>query len=283
MPEELMLCKMWNDPEIRGRIYLQLCHLFANEIIAEERELFFSHCFSVMHKLTAIKYHMDNYKRIEKQQFKEAMRSFKKNPQQTFEAFELIFEMEAFLFQVKSSLDMLIKLMIPVVGPHFFKTYTFHKQGDNLIKGLDQYKKKKGVYIEAVDDLKNLTAMHKEGWIKTVVDWRDELNHEKALRDYKFLPRRMPNGLIVPIKPKFKGHDTTKLMSTIYYNCIEYHQDFMSFALAIKAGPMFTLMPERQERVLEIFKTDAAIFIKWVWGLTKKISGEPQPETDKTS
>jgi len=136
------------DEEIGGRIYLQMCALFFDALLAEDKERFMLHAISVMHKLAATKYHLNNYQRIERQHYENARRTFKKNPHKTREAFELIFELEAFVFQIKSSLDMLVKLVDPVVGPDIIKTRTYSNEGDDLIKGLEQYKKKKGVNIQ---------------------------------------------------------------------------------------------------------------------------------------
>lgn len=157
---------MWDDDEISGRIYLQLCNLFPETFLFDQKDKFLNHAFSVMHKLTATKYHRDNYKRIEKSQYEEAKRKFKKQAIETREAFELIFELEAFLYQVKSSLDMLIKLLIPIIGDGIVRTKTYSNKGDDLIKSLTQYKKKKEVHIEMVDNLTNLVKVHKEGWLE---------------------------------------------------------------------------------------------------------------------
>ena len=140
-----MITKMWEDDEIGGRIYLQLCNLFVDQIVSDQKDSFFRHAFSVMHKLTATKYHLNNYEKIEQKQFQQARRKFKKNPNETRESFELIFELESFLYQVKSSLDMLIKLLEPIIGAGTVRTKTYSNKGEDLIKGLVQYKKKKGV------------------------------------------------------------------------------------------------------------------------------------------
>ncbi len=69
-----MIVKLWDDEEIGGRIYLQLCNLFPEAFLSDQKDKFFFHAFSVMHKLTATKYHLDNYKRIEKIQYEESKR-----------------------------------------------------------------------------------------------------------------------------------------------------------------------------------------------------------------
>ncbi len=261
------MTKLWNDEEIGGRIYIQLCNLFPDPLLADQKEKFFSHAFSVMHKLTATKYHLDNYERTEKNQYEDARRKFKKNPNQTREAFELIFELEAFLFQIKSSLDMLIKLLIPIVGEGIVRTTTYSNEGDDLIKGLNQYKKKTGVHIPMIDQLITLAETNKHGWLKATVDMRDELNHRQGLRDYKFLPVKLPSGEIIAKKPKFKDFNTLDMMKTIHSNNLIFQQDFMSIALAIKAGPAFILMQENPARVQGIFNHKSAKYVRWCWGL----------------
>ena len=159
---EIMITKMWNDDEINGRIYLQLFNLFANELLSDNKELFFKYASSCMHKLTATKYHLENYRNIEEKQFVEASELFKNDPSTTREAFELIFELEAFLFQIKSSLDILVKLLDPIIGNHRVKTKTFGDKGNNLIKGLRKYKKQNGTNEVAVDNLINIIEYHQD-------------------------------------------------------------------------------------------------------------------------
>ena len=257
---------MWDDDEIGGRVYLQLCNLFPEAFLSDQKDKFFNHAFSVMHKLTGIKYHRDNYKRIEKIQFEEAKRKFKKKPDETREAFELIFELEAFLYQVKSSLDMLVKLLVPILGSGMVKTTTYSNKGDDLIKGLTQYKNKKDVYVEMVDNLINLVQDHKKAWLEKTVKLRDELNHIEGLRNYRFEPLKLPNGELTVRKPRFKNFDTLEMMNLIYSNNLVFHQDFMVLSLALRAGPAFLLLPMDSKEAERRFNHKSAKYVKWSWG-----------------
>lgn len=262
-----MVKKLWDDDEIGGRIYLQICNLFPEALLKNEKDRFFKHAFTVMHKLTATKYHIKNYQRIENEQFNHFKKAFKKDPGHTREAFELIFELEAFLFQIKSSLDMLVKLMNPVLGEGIVRTHTYSNKGDDLVKGLTQYKNKNGVKVSAVDDLIGLIKEDKQVWIDRVIQIRDRLNHVEGLSDYHFTPAKLPNGEIVPLKPKFDGTDTLKFMKTIYENNLGYHQDFMCLALAVIA-PGLCLVPEETTRMNQAFGNhNSAQFVKWGWGM----------------
>lgn len=64
---DYMLTKLWSDPETNGRFFLQARHLFADEIFGPDNksQVWARHLFPVMHKLTAMKYHLETYKQIE--------------------------------------------------------------------------------------------------------------------------------------------------------------------------------------------------------------------------
>lgn len=258
---------MWEDDEITGRIGIQLQHLFAQELLSDQKDRFYTHAFSVMHKLSALKYHLKNYERIESAQYQLARVLFEKYPHKTREAFELIFEAEAFLFQVKSALDMLVKLVDPVIGDHRVKTHTFANDGDDLIKGLRQYTKQNGVNVNGVEDLIKVIELHQEGWIRKAIELRDEFNHVKGLNDYMFLPKKLPSGEVIPVKPTLKGIGTLKFFKVIYSNSAVFHQDFMVYSLALKAPAALFLAPEDEQRAIEQWKHFGK-YVKFCWGMS---------------
>ena len=92
-PKSPLVTKLWNDDEIIGRIWFQALHLFSGATFGV-KEPFLRQVSSVMHKLHAVKYHLRNYERIEKAHYVRATRESKKKPEQTREAFELIFELD---------------------------------------------------------------------------------------------------------------------------------------------------------------------------------------------
>src|SRR5205807_1617655 len=139
--------------------------LSAPDLLGEAKDRFFDPVFSAMHKIAATKYHLDNYARLEQKHAEAARRLFKNDPTYREEAFELIFELEAFLLQVKSSLDMLPKLVSAVLGPGTVHTNTYGDEGDKLVKGLEQYKKRKAANLEAADNLIKLIKTDKDDWI----------------------------------------------------------------------------------------------------------------------
>lgn len=265
--KSLSVKKQYENNEITGRIYLQLCNLEVNTILHDDG-VFFSHAFSVMHKLNATMYHKENYKRIEANRHREAKNALRKGNYIPQEELALIFELEAFLFQVKSSLDMLAKLLIPVVGKDTVHTQTYGDKGEKIIKGLEQYKAKKDVNIKAVDNLITLMRYDKDCWLEMVVNIRDELNHRKGLRNYIFVPVELPNGTRVIKKPKFKRMNAVEFLELICANNIQFQQDFMAVAIAIKSPlPLISIPPEVGK---EKFNCDIGRYVKYGWGMPKK-------------
>jgi DNA-binding ferritin-like protein (Dps family) len=207
-------------------------------------------------------------KKIENRELKSAQRRFKKHPNETREAFELIFEVEAFLFQVKSSLDMLVKLLNPIIGSGFVRTKTYEKKGESIIKGLEQLKKKKNTRKEEIDQLIELIRSDKDSWIETVVDYRDELNHFKGLNDFKFIPRQIDYNQIIAERPRFKGYEVVSFMETIYRNNIEFSHDFVCVALSIRMPTCIYLETDTEENALQYFgNIPSAKFVKYCWYL----------------
>src|SRR5690606_14944167 len=96
-----------------------------------------------------------------------------------------------FLFQIKSSLDILVKLLRVVAPPGIISTQTYAKEGDAIVKGLSQLKKKAGIVESRVDRLIALVESEKMAWLKTVVEWRDELSHYTTVKNHRFVPREI--------------------------------------------------------------------------------------------
>jgi len=260
----LGLVKMWDDFEIGGRIYCQLCHLSAQNILNDKKDAFFSHAMSVMHKLTATKYHLDNYKRIENERYQYFQKQFRKRDLQLAEEFGLIFEIEAFLHQIKSSLDMLVKLIDPIIGAGTVGTHTFGDKGEKVIRGLEQYKLRKGSNREMADHLISLIRDDQRTWLEYIVSIRDEFSHTTALQKFRFEPAKLSNGEVIPQKPKLKGTETLPLLETAYSNNLGFHQDFMCLSLAM-AFPMFGLVPVDRSKPLGFQNCDQ--YIKWAWSM----------------
>lgn len=273
LPPQFFIKRFWTDKEITGRMYMQLVHLFPEALLQDQKDRFLKHAFAAMHKLSAMKYHLQNYERMEEEQYKQAVALFQKNQHELREAFELIFELEAFLFQMKSSLDMLVKLLIPAIGPGFVKTHTYENAGNTLLKGLQQYAKSKNANKQAVDNLCHVVELHRDGWLEKAVALRDEVNHIEGLNNYHFSPLIQPDGNVDADRPRFKGIETLKFMRLIYHNALVFHQDFMVYTLSLKAPPVFALGLQDQASAESMYPGYGQ-FIPYCWMLQNAPAGE---------
>jgi len=273
----MILTQLWNDPEIIGRIYLQAMHLFTDFIVGDQKDKFFEHTFSVQHKLTATRYHLNNFLRFHDQQYEEFKNAIEQNPNQTREAFELIFEIEAFLFQIKSSLDMLAKLL-DVIAANRVKTGTYGEAGNKLIPGLEMLKNDKSFNASAIDDLVLTISSARDNWLMRFVVFRDTISHYKSLKQFKFLCEKDDGGKLVIYPPNFNGFAGGRYKELIpsnflvetYKQNIEHHQDFMCRVLALRAPSGFVLMRENPEVTERKFNHPAAKYVKWCWGMAGK-------------
>jgi hypothetical protein len=260
--------QMWKDPEIIGRVYLQACKLQIKDLLAkEDADGFWAHATSIMHKLTATKYHLDNYKRLETQEVEATRRRFKKHPNQRREAFELIFEIEAFLFQVKSSLDMLAKLLGPLIDKDQLRLHSFEKKGHGVIKALEGYKQHKEPHVvAAISELIRLIQEDRESWISLLVQARDTASHYRALSNYVFQPYPVGGGVGVRKPRLLSGSETIDSLRLIYSNNIEFHQDFMSVAMAVRLKhlALVRLDPGAMEKE---WQSPAGRYVKWGWAI----------------
>lgn len=137
-------------------------------------------------KLSALRYHVKRFEELQNQrkaeiEADERMKAIVKQGLLVAEK-EMIFEFEAFMFQVKSTLDMLVKLFIPVFGEKKTDVSTYGKNGEKVITHLEQLKrnKKKRLAPGRVDLLIQLIREAKDPWVKPLIAMRDTVSHHSA-------------------------------------------------------------------------------------------------------
>jgi hypothetical protein len=168
----------------------------------------------VDHKLYAVKYHLSNYEQAESDKIK----GFSKNytppagVQEIIEEPRLIYEVEAFLSQTKSCLDVLSRVLEPAFG---FTRCSFGDEGDKVINRLkrnrpnplDDYTKK---IIKLVEDAQ-------DAWIVELIKMRDEVTHRSKLQGFSCF-----------IEDPYMGGDTANIHYPTMPNkrrALEYCQD----------------------------------------------------------
>ena len=231
------LLKIPFDLEILGRLYYQARELLLSDGFdvfnpkTEQKNAFISKLLDVMIKISAMKYHMKNYENHEALCIEQIRSECSVNSHISMEAYELLFELESFMFQMKSALDLSVKL-IGAFFPNRFKTHTFGDRGEDLIRGLEKFRKDKNAQIEIVDSIISMVRDDQNSWLKQAINLRDTLAHYKTIAGYNYQAKRIGGELEIMI-PTIAGQNVLSYMQTTYSNCLEFIQDFMCLVIGM--------------------------------------------------
>ena len=226
--------------EINSRIYLQAQHLSPVLNFGQKKEYsIITQTLDVTLKLQAMVYHMENYKFLDKQYLDDAVKNFQEFPSTINNCCSLIYELEAFFFQLKSALDMAIKVTGELL-PNYFKSKTFGKNGEHFIKNLENYKEVRIDRSELIESIIEMVKDDQEKWLRESVEFRNTISHYKSLRFFAYKITNENERVIVQ-KPKILNKDPQILMENIFRNCMEFIQDLISFSIILFLSPPFVL------------------------------------------
>jgi len=231
------LLKMPFDLEIMGRLYYQARELLLSHGFdffqpkKEERDKFITVLLDVTIKISAMQYHLKNYSQHEALCIEQMKSKCGTDTYISLQAYELLFELEAFMFQMKSALDLSVKFL-EALFPRRFKTKTFGDLGEDLIKGLEKFKKDKNAKVDIVDSIISMIRDDQKTWLKQAITLRTSLNHFKTIAGYNYQAKRFEDNWEI-IVPKFAGLNVFIYMETTYSNCLEFIQDFMCLSIGM--------------------------------------------------
>jgi hypothetical protein len=136
------------------------------------------------HKLHAVRYHLLTIKKDIKENVKEFESNYSAGSGVALEIENprLVYETEAFLFQVKSCLDVLTRVLGEVIPP--LNSMRSFKKGK-----VDGVEKAGGKVINSLkrngfEELGNLFERHTNEWIQKLVEMRDQITHYGNLRGF---------------------------------------------------------------------------------------------------
>src|SRR5207237_5158020 len=94
----------------------------------------------------------------------------------------MLYEVEAFFFQYKSALDMLVKILHPIAGNQAKDIHTYGSLGKDVTTQLKQLKKNKKLNLTAgrIDWLIEEIEKVKSPWLESVINIRDTFSHYKS-------------------------------------------------------------------------------------------------------
>ena len=91
----------------------------------------------------------------------------------------LIYEIEAFLFQIKSGLDIFAQIISMIFNLNGISTYSISQNRDKIIKKLSEKKNHNILITELIEILKQ-----NDNWIIDTIDMRDEITHISDLKGF---------------------------------------------------------------------------------------------------
>jgi len=147
-------------------------------------------------KLQAVKYHLSTIKTEIEERIKEYTNnhSAQSGVSLEMENLRLVYETEAFLFQTKSSLDLLTQALGCLVPP--LKTMNTFRKKDGHAGGKVILALKKNGY----EELGNLFEQQRTEWIQEVVEMRDKITHYSELKGFSCF-----------IEEPYKGKETVEI------------------------------------------------------------------------
>lgn len=235
-----LLLNMPHGFEISGRLFWQARELLgANFFLLgkdqKKHDAFANALLDTMLKCHAMEYHMANFKKKENR----FLESIEAGEDGIYRSHEMLFEFEAFLFQMKSALDIGVKI-IGILLPGRFGVQTFGDKGEKLRRGLNQYGRDRSAKQDLVKALQELLADDREAWLEQAINLRDEIGHYRTFADFNYHAVNHGGARTIR-KPTLCGMQPAEYMELVYKNCLEFLQDFICLSIGLVLPGSFTV------------------------------------------
>jgi hypothetical protein len=169
------------DPAITGMIETVLSCVETADLTTSVRQGLVECVRDVEHKLYAVKYHLMNYLQAESDEIARLSTDYRPptGVQEIIDRPRLIYEVEAFLFQARSCLDVLSWALKPVFG---FEYCSFGEEGDVVVKRLrNNCPSRLTVFAEKITGLIQDAQL---SWLVDLVNMRDQVTHYSRLEGF---------------------------------------------------------------------------------------------------
>lgn len=225
----IALTKLISDMEIGVRIYMQYCDIHeAVNLPQDAKDDIIKIMVEVMRKLEAAKYHRDNLLRVIDEEVRRDV------PDELCSQVDLTTgaekELEAFIMQGKSCLDVLTKIFKPLMD---VKIHSYGDSGERVVKVLEN-----NLPAAEKDRAKPLIKMIRDdrNWIeKWFKNERDSITHYRAVQSTGFLRKSFGSGeTVVDLPETPAGIPLHEIVTTNYSNLISFCEDFIALSLSIK-------------------------------------------------
>jgi hypothetical protein len=239
------MVKLFDDPTPTGIINQrfvrqQLLLAKATDFSDREAKLFLRILILVAKKLAFVWKHKSAFHNLEQKLFADLTARGRKGemPDGQDASEDLFMEFDGSLVQVKSTLDYLVKIPIPIFGKSKWPAITFGEKGERirkLLKNLPRQYHSKAAGINTV-----LLQKHKD-WLHLVIEARDKQNHfiDGGIPfEYfgVFWDRSKPIAMIHT--PRWSNDQSvTEFMDVIWNNLFRFCEDFVAQFLFFRVKP----------------------------------------------
>jgi hypothetical protein len=223
------------DPDIIGAITGQaelLCRFIPN-IDAAQMDGIYTTTGAIALKLNALRYHSKRFGKLQERRLREI-----ESDDDTLKAIkrgviicekEMVCEFEAFFFQLKSCLDMLVKLFVPIFGSKYGNVSTYGDKGKEVVTHLNQVKKNKKLTHGRIDWLIELIHQVKDPWLKPLITLRDTISHYRSFIGIGFTWDSAENAIRVPMgNANNLQYPLVEIMEKETEQMIDYSREFIA-------------------------------------------------------
>lgn len=269
---------IFNDPSngiINLRYFTQLVQCQKTTDFSEKEEKdFLSLVLLIAIKLAAVWSHKEKYSEIEIQLINKARTNpviLGKIDNQIELSQDLFIEFDEFLYQVKSCLDHLVKILTVCLGKKVWSIETFRNKGEKVKKTIG---KCFPVKFRPIGQALILHIEDNEFWLKEIIAARDKITHflDGGISYENFTVFIKKNGNDEKlIFPTWAPQQTIKqLMEVVWNNLLFFSEDFSHLSLLLRCRKENTLFKSKHS-------TDTSPSVSpWKYGLKTELFKSPE-------
>jgi hypothetical protein len=219
------LTQLTADDEIGARIFQQCCLLQPEVYLSKEtKDQFWSSVIAVMTKLERAKYHSVRCGELARTAVANAPAP-EAGAAHADHTTGVEAEVEAFLFQAKSTLDLLCKTLEPLLD---IKVRTFGDKGDAIVRSL-----RNNVPDDRKDRAAELICLIEgdQEWLRRMIALRDTVGHFRVLSSSGLRSQRVGERVFVGEPVDENRIEFSKTLGVLYFNLLTFCEDFLALTL----------------------------------------------------
>lgn len=274
-----------HDPDIQGATIGQVSLLAGGVpwITPDIMDQLYVIASSTAHKLGAMRYHVKNFENLQTRRLQELASDQIRLASMVQGVLhcerELLYEFEGFHLQLKSCLDLLVKLLGPLLYIQPDALQTYGKAGQGIIKTLERKKDHKKLIDEGklvphrIDGLIELILEARQNGLEAVIAFRDTISHYRVFAAFGF---QCQPGIVTEIRPPTlevagQRFPAITAMNNMLNGMLSFVPEFIArtFTCVIPRDPAIRTLDEMEKRYIgALWDMDLSLAI---WGLSSDV------------